>query len=182
MTVRVNRTNILRNGRVFDITLENVTFDNDFTVDLEIIRHPGASAIVPLTQDGRVVMLKQYRHAIGAYIWEIPAGTFNGQEDPLVCARRELTEETGYRAETWERLGSVTPVPGYSDERIQIYLARELTPASQHLDKDEFLEVHTIPLTHVVQMIVAGEIQDAKTVMGIFLTLSKMNQMGIDTK
>ena len=174
MTVCVNHKTTIRNGRVFDITVENVTFDNGFNIDLEIIRHPGASAIVPLTNNNHVVMLKQYRHAIGAFIWEIPAGTFEGREDALVCARRELTEETGFRAGTWERLGAVTPVPGYSDECIQIFLARELTPAEQHLDQDEFLEVHKLPLSRVVEMISKGEIQDAKTVTGIFLTLQKL--------
>lgn len=174
MTARVNSKSTIRQGRVFDITVENVTFDNGFNLDLEIIRHPGASAIVALTPDHKVVMLKQYRHAVGSYIWEIPAGTFDGKEDPLVCARRELTEETGYKAETWERLGAVTPVPGYSDECIQIFLAQKLTQAAQNLDQDEFLEVHKRPLKQVVQMIADGEIQDAKTAMGIFLTLQKL--------
>ncbi|MDA8141776.1 MAG: NUDIX hydrolase [Desulfobacteraceae bacterium] len=176
MTARVNHRQTLRKGRVFEVTLENVTFSNGFTADMEIIRHPGASAIVPLTEDEQVVLLKQYRHAIGTFIWEIPAGTFNGQEDPLVCARRELTEETGFTAAVWDRLGAITPVPGYSDERIQIFLARQLQPAAQHLDQDEFLEVHHVPLNQVVEMIVKGEIQDAKTVMGIFLTLQKLKR------
>lgn len=174
MTVRVNRKDTLRQGRVFDITIENVTFDNGFNLDLEIIRHPGASAIVALTHDRRVVMLKQYRHAVGSFIWEIPAGTFNGKEDPLLCARRELTEETGYQAGHWERLGAVTPVPSYSDECIQIFLARELTHATQNLEQDEFLEVHILPMDQVVEMIVTGDIQDAKTVMGIFLAQQKL--------
>jgi ADP-ribose pyrophosphatase len=176
MTARVNHRHTIRHGRVFEVTVENVTFDNGFTADMEIIRHPGASAIVPLTDNDEIVLLKQYRHAIGTFIWEIPAGTFNGQEDPLACARRELTEETGFTAAAWERLGAITPVPGYSDERIQLFLARELKPAAQHLDQDEFIEVHHVPLLQVVAMIVSGEIQDAKTVMGIFLALQKLKR------
>lgn len=176
MTIIINNKNTIRQGRVFDITVENITFDNGFNVDMEIIRHPGASAIVPLMADDRVVMIKQYRHAVGDFIWEIPAGTFDGKEDPLVCARRELTEETGFIADKWKRLGAVTPVPGYSDERIQIYLARDLKPATQNLDQDEFLEVHPIPLTQVIEMITNGEIEDAKTVMGIFLTLQTIRK------
>jgi ADP-ribose pyrophosphatase len=177
MNFQVHHRQMLRKGRVFDITLENVTFPNGFNADLEIIRHPGAAAIVPLTADHQVMMLKQYRHAIGDYIWEIPAGTFDGLEDPLVCARRELIEETGFSAAHWEPLGAVTPVPGYSDEKIHLFLARELSPAAQHLDQDEFLEVHRVPLMQVADMIARGEIQDAKTIAAIFLTLSRLRKV-----
>jgi ADP-ribose pyrophosphatase len=174
MTFHVHKRRTIRHGRVFDITVENVTFPNGFNVDLEILRHPGASAVVPLLDADRVVMLKQYRHAIGDFMWEIPAGTFDGREDPLVCARRELTEETGYAAGTWQALGAITPVPGYSDERIHLFLARDLAPAAQHLDKDEVLEVHPLPLAQVVSMIMEGQIQDAKTIAGIFFTLNRL--------
>ncbi len=173
METHVNKRHLLRQGRVFDITVENVTLSNGYTVDLEVIRHPGASAIVPLLDDNRVLMLKQYRHAVGQSIWEIPAGTFDGKEDPLVCAQRELTEETGYKAHHWDRLGAITPVPGYSDETIHLFLASNLSPASQQLDQDEILEVHPLPITQVVDMIKAGQIQDAKTIAAIFSTLSK---------
>lgn len=176
MSLRVNTRRTIRHGRVFDITLENVTFPNGFTVDLEILRHPGASAIVPLIGVDKVVMLRQYRHAVGDYMWEIPAGTFDGKEDPLVCARRELTEETGYTAGAWERLGAITPVPGYSDERIHLFLARDLLPATQALDKDELLEVYPLPLSEVVTMIMEGRIEDAKTIAGIFFTLNKLKR------
>jgi len=174
MSVQVNERHTIRHGRVFDITVENVTFPNGFRVDLEILRHPGASAVVPLLGTDKVVMLKQYRHAIGDFMWEIPAGTFDGQEDPLVCAQRELTEETGYTAGGWERLGAITPVPGYSDERIHLFLARDLAPAAQNLDQDELLEVYPLPLSEVVEMIMAGKIEDAKTIAGIFFALNKL--------
>ena len=176
MSFKVHHRQTLRKGRVFDITIENVTFPNGFNADLEIIRHPGAAAIVPLTTDERVLMLKQYRHAIGDFIWEIPAGTFDGQEDPLVCAQRELIEETGFSAQHWESLGAITPVPGYSDERIHLFVASGLAPAAQHLDQDEVLEVHHVPLMQVVDMIAQGQIQDAKTIAGIFMTLSRIRK------
>ena len=174
MDAHVHSRNTIHQGRVFDITIENVTFPNGFTADMEIIRHPGASAIVPLVADDKVLLIKQYRHAVGGYIWEIPAGTLDVQEKPIVCARRELTEETGYAADTWEPLGAITPVPGYSDEKIHIFLARDLKPAHQHLDADEILEVHTLPLAQVTSMMANGQIQDAKTMVGLFLTLQHL--------
>lgn len=169
MPFHVNQRRTIRHGRVFEITVENVTLDNGVTIDLEVIRHPGAAAIVPLLEDHRVVMLKQYRHAVGRYMWEIPAGTVDGKESPMACARRELVEETGYSAATWETLGAVQPVPGYSDETIHLFLARDLTPARQDLDADEILEVHPLPLDQVVAMIADGRIQDAKTIAAMFL-------------
>jgi ADP-ribose pyrophosphatase len=164
------RKTILK-GRVFDFTVENITLPNGVNIDLEIVRHPGASAIVPLNGKGEVVMLRQYRHAIGGALWEIPAGTLHAGEAPLVCAKRELAEETGLEAEYWESMGAVTPLPGYSDERIHLYLARRLTASTQSLDPDEIIEVHPIPLQKVVEMILDGEIEDAKTIVAIFHTL-----------
>ena len=177
METQVHKRHTLRHGRVFDITVENVTLSNGFTVDLEVIRHPGASAIVPLLDDDRVLMIKQYRHAVGGPIWEIPAGTFDGKEDPLVCARRELTEETGYVAHHWDQLGAITPGPGYSDETIHLFLASDMEPSEQTLEEDEILEVHPLPIAQVVDMIKEGQIRDAKTISAIFLTLSKRFEM-----
>lgn len=173
MTVRVNQRKTIRRGRVFNFTVENVTFSEGVTIDLEVIRHPGAAAVLALTEDLQVMMLSQYRHAVGEYIWEIPAGTFNGQEEPLACAQRELIEETGYQAQSWEPLGAVTPLAGYSDERIHLYLAQNLLPAKQKLDPDELLEVHTIPLNQVNQMILDGKIEDAKTIAALYRTMDR---------
>jgi len=174
MPIEVLTQKTIRTGRVFDITVENVTFPNGTNIDLEIIRHPGASAIVPLTSDCEVVMLKQYRHAVGRTLWEIPAGTFDAGEAPLACAKRELTEETGFEAEAWESMGAVVPLAGYSDERIHLFLAKGLTPASQSLDPDEIIEVHSIQLDKVVSMIQEGEIEDAKTIVAIFRTIHRL--------
>ena len=172
MTAQVNHRRLIEKGRIFDITTENVTLPNGYTIDLEIIRHPGASAIVPVTEKAEVLMLKQYRHAVGGFIWEIPAGTFDGSEDPLLCAKRELTEETGYQAMQWTFLNTIVPVPGYSDEQIHIFLARDLKPAQQELDRDEVLEVHPIHIDRILTMISNGEIIDAKTISGILLTVT----------
>ena len=173
MTTQIHSRRTIHNGRVFEITVENVTLPTGYRMDMEIIRHPGAAAIVPLLEDNQVVMLKQYRHAVGDFLWEIPAGTFDGSEDPMECARRELAEETGYTAGKWDHLGLIVPVPGYSDERIHLYLARNLTLAAQHLEQDEILEVHILPLQQVAEMIADGQIQDAKTIAAIFQVLIK---------
>jgi ADP-ribose pyrophosphatase len=169
-TPEVLATALVHHGRVFDFTKERVTLTNGVTVDMEVIRHPGAAAIVPLTDDGQVIMLKQYRHAVGGSLWEIPAGTMDPADtSPLDCARRELVEETGFSAATWDDLGELTPVPGYSDERIHLFLARDIEPATQNLDADEIVAVHPLPLAQVRRMVFEGEITDAKTIAGLFL-------------
>lgn len=169
MAARVNRRTPIYEGRVFLMVRENVTLDNGATTDLEYLEHPGAAAIVPLSETGEVVLIRQYRHALKGYIWEIPAGTLHPGEPVADCARRELTEETGLAAAAWEKIGEITPVPGYSDERVHIFLARELTPARQALDADEVLAVHRVPLAEALRMIARGEIQDAKTICGLLL-------------
>lgn len=174
MDAKVNRKELILHGRVFDVTVENVCLPNGACIDMTIIRHPGAAAIVPLTGNGEILMLKQYRHAVGRYWWEIPAGTLNNGEEPMACAQRELTEETGYTARIWDSLGVVSPVPGYSDERIHIFLARELSRAHQNLDFDEIIEVHPLPISDVVDRIMNGEIEDAKSIAAIFRALPKI--------
>ena len=134
-----NRSRLIRRGRVFDFYAENVTLPNGVTMEMEIIRHPGAAAIVTLMRDHSVLLLKQYRHAVGGFIWEIPAGTLDADEAPRACAERELTEETGYVARQWERLGEITPLPAYSDERIHLFMATDLVRSAQNLDEDELL-------------------------------------------
>jgi len=176
MNTKINRHVTLHEGRVFSLVTENVTLENGVTIDLDIIRHPGASAIVPLTENNTLLMIKQYRHATGGFIWEIPAGTLDPDETPLQCAKRELIEETGFSAKAWQRLGEITPLPGYSDERIHIFLATDLTPASQDLDMDEILHVHEISFDEAVKMIQRGEIEDGKTISGLFMASLCLNE------
>ena len=165
---------LIRKGRVFDFYSETVTLPNDVTLEMEIIRHPGAAAIVPVWDDGSILMLNQYRHAVGGYIWEIPAGTLDPDEDELACAARELTEETGYEGRRLEKLGVITPLPAYSDERIHLFMATGLAKAEQNLDDDELLSVHRIPLGRAMQMITDGTIQDAKTIVALNLAASRL--------
>ena len=174
MDAKINSKELIQRGRVFDVTLENVCLPNGACIDMTIVRHPGAAAIVPLTGSNEILMLKQYRHAVGRYWWEIPAGTLNKQEEPFACAQRELAEETGFTARLWDPLGAISPVPGYSDERIHIFLARELSKTRQNLDFDEIIEVHPLPVQDIVSMIMSGEIEDAKSIAAIFRTLHKL--------
>jgi ADP-ribose pyrophosphatase len=169
-----NATTLIRKGRVFDFYAENVTLPNGVNMDMEIIRHPGAAAIVPVMDDGSVLLLKQYRHAVGGFIWEIPAGTLDPGEDARRCAERELIEETGFAARHVERLAEITPLPAYSDERIHLFLAAGLTRAAQNLDPDEVLFVHQVALHLAMKMIAEGEIQDAKTIVGLQLASKRL--------
>ena len=175
MNTKINRHVTLHEGRVFTLVTENVTLENGVTIDLDIIRHLGASAIVPLTENKTLLMIKQYRHAVGDFVWEIPAGTVDANETPLECAKRELIEETGFSANTWQKLGEITPLPGYSDERIHIFFATDLAPARQDLDPDEILHVHEVRLDDALAMIHRGEIQDGKTISGLFMATLWLN-------
>jgi len=171
MSAQVNSRITVHQGKMFRLVRENITLSNDVTVDLDIIRHPGASAIVPLYDDKTVLMIKQYRHAIGDFIWEIPAGTLNLNETPLECAKRELVEETGFIASVWHKLGEITPLPAYSDERIHLFVCAKLVAAEQNLDKDEMIDVHKCTVDDIMEMIYSGVIQDGKTIIALFMTV-----------
>ena len=174
MTATINNRTTLYQGRVFNLVRENVTLDNGVITDMEFVEHPGATAIIPMLNESRTILLKQYRHPLRKYIWEIPAGTIDPQESVINCAKRELIEETGYSAEQWQKLGEMTPVPGYSDEIIHIYLATDLLPAGQNLDRDEIINVHEIEFNEAMEMVNAGKIQDAKSIAGLFLALNRL--------
>ncbi len=178
MTAKINNRLTVHQGKVFSLIRENVTLDNGVTTDMEFVEHPGATAVIPMLNESRVLLLKQYRHALKEYIWEIPAGTLDPQESVINCAKRELIEETGYSADQWQKLAEITPVPGYSDERIHIYLATELQPAEQNLDTDEIINVHEVEYSEAIEMIKMGEIQDAKSITGLFLAFNRLKENG----
>ncbi len=161
------RRPVLKLG-VVDLGVETATLPNGVTVDLAVIRHPGAAAIVALDVDGTVAMLSQWRHAIGAWIWEIPAGCRNAGEDALTCARRELGEEAGLAAAKWDHLGGIVTIPSFCDERIELYLARDLSAGHGALDHDEVIKVSRIAFRETFAMTERGEIVDAKTIAALY--------------
>jgi ADP-ribose pyrophosphatase len=154
-------------GKVVTLNVDAVTLPNGVTVDLEVVRHPGAAAVVPLKENGTVVLIRQFRHAAGGFIYEIPAGKLHPGENPLHCAARELEEEIGYRAASFELLSSIFTAPGFTDEVIHIYKATGLRPGRQQLDRDEVLEVTEMPLEEAIKRIQDGAIRDAKTIVGL---------------
>jgi ADP-ribose pyrophosphatase len=161
-------TSRLYSGRVIDLDLDTVRFPDDSTGQLEILRHPGASAVVPFLDpptagDPRVILIRQFRHAADGYIWEVPAGRLDAGESPETCAARELEEETGMRAERLERLTTICTTPGFTDERIHLFLALGLEPGAEHREADEFMELHTLRWSQVMGMIERGEVIDGKT-------------------
>ena len=154
-------------GSVITLNIDTVQLPNGHTIDLEIIRHPGASAVVPLKEDGTVVLIRQFRHAVNGFIYEIPAGKLHPQEDPLDCAARELEEEIGYKARHFRLLSSIFTAPGFADEVIHIYVATGLISGTQNLDQDEVLDVVEMPLEEAILKIRDGTIRDGKTIVGL---------------
>ena len=143
-------------------------FSNGHETTLELLEHPGASAVVPFLSRDRIVLLRQYRLAASGVIWEIPAGKLDAGEAPDVCAERELQEETGYRARRIVRTGSILTAPGFTDERIHLFCAFDLEPGETAQEPNEMIEVHEVELERAFDMIASGEIVDAKTVTGLF--------------
>jgi len=172
---------IVRNiysGKVITLNIDTVQLPNGVTVDLETIRHPGAAAVVPVKDDGTVVLIRQFRHAAGGFIYEIPAGKLAPGEDPLDCAARELEEEVGYRASSFELLSSIFTAPGFADEVIHVYKAMGLTKGRQHLDRDEVLEIIEMPLHQAIARIQDGTIRDGKTIVGLQAVFIRKSDRG----
>ena len=159
-------------GRVLNLDIDEVRFPDGSKGELEMIRHPGASAIVPFLgdpagDDPQILLIRQYRYASEGFLYEIPAGRLEPREAPLDCARRELAEETGCTAERLEHVFTMYTTPGFTDEKIHLFLAAGLTRGASRLEHDEFVEVMTMPLSKALEMIHSGDIMDAKTALGL---------------
>jgi ADP-ribose pyrophosphatase len=161
-------TERLYSGRIVSLDRDTVRFPDGSTGPLEMLRHPGASAVVPFLddpgdEDPRVLLLRQFRHAADGYIWEIPAGRLDPGEAPEACASRELQEETGMRAKRLDRLTTIYTTPGFTDEQIHLFLARDLEEGDHRREADEFMELHVRRWSELTDMIRRGEIRDGKT-------------------
>jgi ADP-ribose pyrophosphatase len=151
-----------------DLGLEEAALPDGRSLSLEVVRHPGGAAAAALDRKGRVCLLRQYRHAAGGWLWEIPAGKLDPGEPPLATARRELQEEAGLQAESWTSLGQVITAPGFCDEVIHLFLARDLVIVPACPEAHEFLEVHWVDFREALRRAVASQIRDAKTVVALF--------------
>jgi ADP-ribose pyrophosphatase len=156
-------------GRLLRIDRDRVELPNGRTTDLEMVRHPGAAAIVPFVSDDDILLVRQFRYAASGFILEVPAGTLNPGEAPEACARREVEEEVGHRAGRLDRTGAIYTTPGFTDEVIHLYVARDLVPVRQSLDHDEVLTVERLPFRRALEMIRTGDIVDAKSICALML-------------
>jgi ADP-ribose pyrophosphatase len=160
-------------GRVFDVTVDKVR-EGDKTYVRDVVHHPGSAVILPAFDDGTIALVRQYRHPAGRYLLELPAGTLNDKEHPEAGAARELEEELGLVAGRMEKLSEFFISPGFCEERMWLYLATDLTETQQRLEEDEMIEVVRLPLDRALQMITDGEIEDAKTIIGLMLAAPRI--------
>jgi ADP-ribose pyrophosphatase len=161
-------TKLVYGGRLLTVREDVVSLPNGQTARREWVQHPGAVIMIPLLENDTVVLERQFRYPLKQHFYELPAGKMEPGEDPLATAQRELQEECGYQARQWRHLTTLHPCVGYSDERIELYLARELTRVGRALEDDEFLETLTLPLDETLAWIRSGRITDVKTIAGLF--------------
>ena len=159
----------------FSLVAEKFTLPNGVDTEMAFVRHPGSSVIVPLFADGTIGLIRQYRHAVNQYLYEIPAGTINPGEDPQTCAKRELEEETGYAAGQIISLGWTYLLPAYSDECSYVYLAKDLTKTTQKLDPDEIIQVFNFSMSEILDRIDQDKIVDALSILAIFRAMRYLN-------
>jgi len=163
-------TRSIYQGRIIQLGIESLTLPNGEMLDLEIVRHPGGAAVVAVDERQHVCLLRQYRHASGGWLWELPAGKLEAGENPQATAKRELLEEAGIQADQWQILGDILVTPGFCDEVIHLFLARELTRLVAQPERHEVIEVHWIPFEQAMARVFDGTLRDAKTMLGLTLS------------
>jgi ADP-ribose pyrophosphatase len=170
MNYRILKSDVLYNGKVFNTKVDQIEYDSGNKAIREVAEHPGGAVVVPVTDDGKIVLVTQHRFPVNKVLLELPAGKLSKGEDPKLCATRELEEETGYKSKNIKELGSIYTTPGYSTEQLWIYLAQDLKPGSHNREEGEYgMEVFEFTLDEVEQKIFNGEIVDGKSICGIFL-------------
>lgn len=161
-------------GAIIDFYQDTMEIDGNHTAVWDFIKHKGAAAVVPVTEEGKILMVRQYRNALERYTLEIPAGALDAEDEPgIVCAARELEEETGYRSEDLEWLITLRTTVAYCNERIEVYVAKNLIPSKQHLDDDEFIDLSAYTIEELKEKIFKGEIEDSKTVASLLAYAEK---------
>ena len=156
-------------GAVFDVDRDRIIEEEGIEIVREVVRHPGGAGGLPLFEDGRVILVRQYRHPARRELLEIPAGRIEEGEMPLACAAREIEQETGFRARHLEKLAEFYTTPGFCEEKLHVFLATGLVAVPRNLDHDEFIEVVELPLVDAVEMARRGEIEDSKTIIALLL-------------
>lgn len=166
----LKKSEILFRGRVFDLKVDQIEYNSGNTSVREIAVHNGGAVVVPVKDDGKIVLVEQYRYPLDQKLLELPAGKLEKGEDPLVCATRELEEETGYTSHNIVKLGSIFTTPGFCTEELHIYLATGLIPGEHNREEGEYgMEVHEFTPDELNKMIVNGELKDAKTLCGLLM-------------
>ena len=161
-------------GRVIKVNVETVRLPNGHVADLEIIHHPGGAAVVAIDDQQRVCLLRQFRHAIGGWIWELPAGKLEPDEPALDTARRELSEEAGVAAADWVSLGDYVSSPGVFSETVKLFMARNLRPVNIAHEAAELIEIHWVPFSEACQRTLSGELNDGKTALGLLRAQARL--------
>lgn len=164
------KSEVVFKGRMIDVKVDEIEYKNGNTGFREVVSHPGGAAVVPVTDDGKVILISQFRYPFQTNMLEIPAGKLDENEDPMVCARRELEEETGYKTNYIEKLGAVVPTPGYCNEVLHLFLAKDLVAGDHSRDEgEESMEMFEFSFDEIENKIKSGEIQDSKTICAIYM-------------
>lgn len=174
MPFELLKSEVLMKGRAFAIRRDFLKTPDGQETKLDIIEHGGSAVIIPVDENGNILLVRQYRHAAGKDLLELPAGTLDEDEEPEICAAREIREETGMAAEVLTKLGEFYLAPGYSDEFMIVYMATGLSDSPLDADEDEFLSVEAVPIAETIRMAERGEIPDAKSLAALFLARSSL--------
>ena len=170
MNYRILKSEIIHSGKVFNTKVDQIEYNSGNKAVREVAEHPGGAVVVPVTNEGKIVMVTQHRFPVDKVLLELPAGKLGKNENPLHCAIRELEEETGYKSDNVNEIGSIYTTPGYSTEKLWIYLAKDLKPGNHNREEGELgMKVFEYTLKEIEEKIINGEIVDGKTICGIYL-------------